>query len=355
MPSVLGTSGAERAVRWAERAVRVRVPATSANLGPGFDALGLALTLYDEVDVRVVRSGLHIDVSGEGAASVADAEEAHLVVRAMRAAFGELGAGQPPGLALRCVNRIPHGRGLGSSAAAIVAGVLAARALIGAGTGPDEALPLANALEGHPDNVAPCLYGGLTIAWLADERAGARDAGAGNGQPGAPPGTRDAAAPAVTARAVRLEPAAGITPVAIIAPDPVSTEVARGLLPARVSHADAARNAGRAALLVAALTAWPEALLDATEDLLHQDYRAAAMPVTRELVGRLRAAGVPAVVSGAGPSVLAFLLPGMSGPAGQGLDRLDSTVRETGIKWLISPLDVERQGASVAPGIASAR
>ena len=305
----------------------MRVPASSANLGPGFDALGLALSLSDEVEVRVVPSGLHIDVSGEGAADVTDAEEAHLIVRAMRAAFEDLGSGQPPGLALRCVNRIPHGRGLGSSAAAIVAGVLAARALAGAAAGPDEALPLASALEGHPDNVAPCLYGGLTIAWLAESPAGA-------------------------ARAVRLEPAAGIVPVVFIAAEPVSTEAARGLLPARVAHADAAWNAGRAALLVAALTACPGALLDATEDRLHQHYRAPAMPATRDLVGRLRAAGVPAVVSGAGPSVLAFLT---SGSYGHGLDTLDSIVRETGNEWRISPLDVERQGASVAPGVPSAR
>jgi len=312
---------------WDEEPVRVRVPATSANLGPGFDALGLALSLYDEVEVRVVPSGLHIDVSGEGASDVTDAEEAHLIVRAMRAAFDDLDSGQPPGIALRCVNRIPHGRGLGSSAAAIVAGVLAARALAGAPAGPAGALPLANALEGHPDNVAPCLYGGLTIAWLAESPAGA-------------------------ARAVRLEPAAGIMPVVFIAPRPVSTETARGLLPARVPHADAARNAGRAALLVAALTACPEALLDATEDRLHQDYRAPAMPAARDLVGRLRAAGVPAVLSGAGPSVLAFLT---SGSCGHGLDRLDSIVKETGNEWRISPLDVERQGASVAPGVPSAR
>jgi homoserine kinase len=312
---------------WDEEPVRVRVPATSANLGPGFDALGLALSLYDEVEVRVVPSGLHIDVSGEGAADVTDAEEAHLIVRAMRAAFDDLGSGQPPGIALRCVNRIPHGRGLGSSAAAIVAGVLAARALAGAAAGPEDALPLANALEGHPDNVAPCLYGGLTIAWLAEPPSGA-------------------------ARAVRLEPAAGITPVVLIAPEPVSTEAARGLLPARVPHADAARNAGRAALLVAALTTCPEALLDATEDRLHQDYRAQAMPATRDLVGRLRAAGVPAVVSGAGPSVLAFLT---SGSRGHGLDRLGSIVKETGNEWRISPLDVERRGASVTPGVPSAR
>jgi homoserine kinase len=166
------------------------------------------------------------------------------------------------------------------------------------------------------------------------------------------PGVTARAVPAVAARAVRLEPVAGIMPVVLIAPEPVSTEAARGLLPARVPHADAARNAGRAALLVAALTACPEALLDATEDRLHQDYRAQAMPATRDLVGRLRAAGVPAVVSGAGPSVLAFLT---SGSCGHGLDRMDSIVKETGNEWRISPLDVERQGASVAPGVSSAR
>ena len=243
----------------------------------------------------------------------------------MRAAFDDLAQaglvrGQPPGLALRCVNRIPHGRGLGSSAAAIVAGVLAARALAGADTAADAALALASELEGHPDNVAPCLYGGLTVAWLSGSRVSA----------------------------IRMEPLPGITPVAIIAPEPVSTEMARGLLPSEVPHADAARNAGRSALLVAALTARPDALLDATDDWLHQDYRAPAMPATHDLVRRLRAAGVPAVVSGAGPSVLAFLLNRTS-------EVVDSTVREAGIGWHISPLDVERRGASVASAVPSGR
>jgi len=304
-------------MRWVEEPVRACVPATSANLGPGFDSLGLALGLHDEVEARVLPSGLSVDVSGEGAADVADAGEKHLVVRAMRAAFDDLGVGQPSGLALRCVNRIPHGRGLGSSAAAIVAGVLAARALAGASVGPDDALPLASELEGHPDNVAPCLYGGLTISWMAGP----------------------------VARAVRLEPLAQITPVVVIPAAPVSTNVARGLLPAAVPHADAARNAGRAALLIAALTARPEALLDGTEDRLHQDYRAPVMPATHDLLGRLRAASLPAVVSGAGPSVLVLLV------SRHGLDKLDSIVRETGIEWRISPLDVERQGASAAPGV----
>ena len=318
---------------WTKDPVRVRVPATSANLGPGFDALGLALGLHDDVDAWVCESGLSIEISGEGA-DLAGAGEEHLVVRAMRAAFAVAG-GQPPGIGLRCVNRIPHGRGLGSSAAAIVAGILAARALAepgppaadGAGPLPDGALlGLATELEGHPDNVAACLGGGLTIAWTAD------------GQP----------------RMVRLEPLPEIRPVVCVAPAPVRTEVARRLLPDLVPHRDAAANAGRSALLVAALTQLPArqpetagTLLAATRDWLHQDYRVPAMPETGTLVGRLREAGIPAVVSGAGPSVLALL----SGPEKRDyrhhLDSLGSTVRETGIAWHISSLAVERQGARI--------
>lgn len=309
---------------WSRDPVVVRSPATSANLGPGFDALGLALTLHDEVEARVTDEGLSIEVSGEGElADLAGAGEEHLVVRSMRAAFGLLGA-QPPGLALRCLNQIPHGRGLGSSAAAIVAGILAARALAGDASQPCQAdLALATEFEGHPDNVAACLFGGLTIAWTHE------------GQP----------------RALRLEPEPGIVPVALIAPEPVSTEEARKLLPATVPHPDAVQNATRSALLIAALTTSAaearEALLAATEDRLHQEYRAPFMPATHDLVRRLRAARIPAVVSGAGPTVLAFL-PGDS--AGRdALGRLDSIAAETGSAWRISPLDVERHGASIRP------
>lgn len=332
-------------MEWGQGPVRVLVPATSANLGPGFDALGLALSLHDEVEARVTGSGLDIEVSGEGAAEVADAGEKHLVLRAMRMGFDDLGVPQPPGLALRCANRIPHGRGLGSSAAAIVAGLVAARALAGASTSPEDVLPLANFLEGHPDNVAPCLFGGLTIAWIA---------GQGTGRPPRPPDAQPApgAPSAGTARAVRLDPRPEVSAVVFVAPEPVSTSVARGLLPPAVPHADAARNAGRAALLVAALTAFPDALLDGTEDKLHQDYRAPAMPHSHDLVARLRAAGVPAVISGAGPSVLAFLT---EKPRQDGVKRLDSIAGETGIDWHISPLAVERRGASVAPGVPGAR
>ena len=145
----------------------IRAPASSANLGPGFDALGLALSLHDVAVARVTGGGLDIEVSGEGSGT-ADAGEAHLVVQAMRAAFDVLG-GQPPGLGLRSLNTIPHGRGLGSSAAAVVTGILAARGLAtdGAELLPDDAvLALATSLEGHPDNVAACLHGGLTISWV---------------------------------------------------------------------------------------------------------------------------------------------------------------------------------------------
>ena len=308
---------------WTTDVVRVRVPATSANLGPGFDALGLALSLYDEVEAWVCESGLSIEISGDGA-DLAGAGEDHLVVRAMRTAFAVTG-GQPPGLGLRCVNRIPHGRGLGSSAAAIVAGILAARALAGAGAArlPDGALlGLATGMEGHPDNVAACLGGGLTIAWTED------------GEP----------------RMARLEPTASIRPVICVGPAPVRTEVARRLLPDLVPHRDAAANAGRSALLVAALTqlpAEPGTLLAATRDWLHQDYRAGAMPETAALIGRLRTVGIPAVVSGAGPSVLALLGGPEKSDYRHHLDSLGSIVRETGIAWHISSLDVERQGARV--------
>ena len=308
---------------WIDEPVRVRVPATSANLGPGFDALGLALTLYDEVEARIIPAGLSIEISGEGA-DLADSGEEHLAVRAMRVAFAVTGA-QPPGIGLRCVNRIPHGRGLGSSAAVVVAGILAARALSAYGPDklPDAALlPLAADLEGHPDNVAACLGGGLTIAWTG---------------PGGP-------------RMVRLEPRPGVTPVVCVAPTPVRTDLARGLLPETVPHRDAAANAGRSALLVAALTqpgTRPEVLLDATRDWLHQDYRASAMSQTHALVRSLRAAGLPAVVSGAGPSVLAFLGARGGPDYRRDLDSLGSIVRETGIAWHISSLDVERQGARV--------
>jgi homoserine kinase len=336
-------------VNWAPAPAVVRVPATSANLGPGFDCFGLALALHDQVGARVTGGGLDIEIRGEGG-QTAGAGERHLVVTAMRAAFAAMG-GQPAGIALRCTNAIPHGRGLGSSAAAVVSGILAARALVadGADRLPDAGvLRLAVDLEGHPDNVAACLAGGLTVAWWPGG-AGAGGAGAGGAVaglvPGADvvPGTDGDARPV---RLLRLDVLAAVTAVACVAPTAMSTHEARLALPASVPHADAAANTARSALLLAALTSDPTVLFDATEDFLHQRYRAAAAPQTADLLARLRRAGVAAVVSGAGPSVLAL------GLANQppGLDVVDSIASETGIAWRVTPLKVDRQGATVQPG-----
>jgi homoserine kinase len=296
------------------RAVRVRVPATSANLGPGFDALGLALTLYDDVDVQVemAGSGLSIEVSGEGEETARRGED-HLIARTFRSAYALMG-GSVSSLRIRCVNRIPHARGLGSSSAATIAGILAARALHPHGHTftDDDVLALATRVEGHPDNVAPCLAGGLTIAWQTTDGA----------------------------RLTRLDVAPGIRPVALVPDSRLATERARGLLPEMVPHADAAANAGRAALLIAALTGAPDLLLDATEDRLHQTYRAPAMPQSLELVERLRGKGIAAVVSGAGPTVLALTFRD---------GEVDSIGTEVGSSWHIHPLDVAPHGASVQP------
>lgn len=290
--------------------VRVVVPATSANLGPGFDALGLGLGLHDVVEARATSGGLEVTVRGEGADRLPRSAR-HLVVRAMRATFAELG-GEPGGLSVSCTNRIPQGRGLGSSAAAVVAGVLAARALVPAGPerlGAEAALALAARLEGHPDNVAPCLLGGLTVAWSTP------DAGV---------------------RATRVDVHPGIRPVVCVPDAVLSTKAARGMLPATVPHVDAARTAGRAALLMEALTRRPDLLFDATEDLLHQPYREEAMPATLDLVRGLRSKGLAAVVSGAGPSVLVLAR-----------DDEVATV-EVPDGWDVRPLEVADRGARIS-------
>jgi homoserine kinase len=304
---------------WPAEPVTVQVPATSANLGPGFDSLGLALSLHDTVQARVLPSGLEVSVTGVGAAA-ADLAESHLVIRAMRAAFAVVGA-QPPGIAIYCRNEVPQGFGLGSSAAAIVSGLLAARALTGpdgAAALPDEALlNLAAEIEGHPDNVAACLCGGLTICWAS----------------------------AAGVEVAALNPLAAVTPVLCIPAEPLATEAARKALPAQVPHADAAANSARAALLIAALTLDPDLLLAGTRDFLHQQYRAEAMPATARLITRLRDAGIAAVVSGAGPAVLALTVAGSWPGAGE----VARIAGETGVSWQIMPLRVDADGAQVLP------
>ena len=260
--------------------VRVTVPATSANLGPGYDSLGLALDLRDSLEAEVTDAGLVVEVDGAGAGAV-PLDETHLVVRSMRAAFELLGE-QPPGLRLSCRNVVPHARGLGSSSAAIVGGVVLARALVAGGElllDDDAAFRLTAEIEGHPDNVAPAFHGGFVIS-------------------GSETGS--------DFWAVRASVDPRIGAVVFVPPTGVETKIARGLLPAQVPHAEAAAGAARTALLVAALAGQPEQLHRATRDYLHQEYRRPAMPDSLALVDALRADGVAAVVSGAGPTVLAF-------------------------------------------------
>lgn len=263
-------------MRIVRESVGVRVPATSANLGPAFDAMGLALAIHDTIDVRTTSGRTHVDVVGHGAGTLPTGED-HLVVRALRAGLDRAGAPQV-GLRLRCTNRVPHGRGLGSSAAAVVAGGLAARGLVEDPTVLDDTavLALATEFEGHPDNAAPALLGGATIAWV---------------EPAGP-------------RAVRIDVAPGLVPAVFVPDARLATSTARAVLPPRVPHADAAHNVGRAALLVVALAGRRDLLLPATEDRLHQVYRSDVMRPSLELLASLRDEGVPAVISGAGPSVL---------------------------------------------------
>jgi homoserine kinase len=290
-----------------EGPVRVSVPATSANLGPGYDCLGLSLDLRDELVGEVLAAGLEVSVEGEGADAV-PLDDSHLVVRAMNLAFDEMGE-RPPGLRLHCTNVIPHARGLGSSSAAIVGGIALARALVAGGSlllDDDAAFRLAAELEGHPDNVAPAWFGGFVISGRDDDGFWA---------------VGSSVDPRVSA-------------VVLVPPFSLSTEAARGLLPASVSHDDAAANSARAALLVAALGSAPEQLLRATRDLLHQEQRRPAMPETLALVDRLRAAGVPAVVSGAGPTVLVLC----SG------NQCDSVATHAPEGWWASAVTLDRAG-----------
>ena len=256
---------------------QVSVPASSANLGPGFDTLCLALDLRDRYAAQVLDDAtFDVDVSGEGSADI-KTDKNNLVIKAMLHGFEHMGQ-KPKGIALRQLNVIPHGRGLGSSAAAIIGGLALARSLVLGGEQllTDEAMiKLGTELEGHPDNIAAAVLGGATIAWTS---------GVGRGV------------------AIKVDPR--IKALVFIPEAHLSTSKARKLLPETIPHQDAVLNTSRAALLVHAIQSRPDLLLEATEDLLHQNYRAEAMPKSMALVTKLRAAGVPAMISGAGPSVL---------------------------------------------------
>jgi len=266
---------------------QISVPASSANIGPGFDCFGIALELRDRYAAQVLDDEtFDVDVTGEGADEVKK-DAKNLVIKSMLHGFEHMGA-KPRGIALRALNVIPHGRGLGSSASAIVGGLALARSLVLTGEqymSDEELITLATELEGHPDNVAAAFYGGATLAWSESKTSSVGD-------------TKN------IGRAVSLRVDDRIKALLLVPNNQLATAKARKLLPEIIPHQDAVLNSSRTALLVHALAERPDLLFIATEDLLHQKYRAQAMPKTIALVEKLRGAGLAAVVSGAGPSVM---------------------------------------------------
>ena len=297
--------------------IQVQVPATSANLGPGFDSFGLAFGMYDRYVAQILdEGGLDIDVTGEGSDEVPRTDK-NLLVKAINKGFDYLG-GRPKGLAVRALNVIPHGRGLGSSASAIVGGLVLARSLVLTGTDKmsDEVLlNLATEMEGHPDNVAAALYGGATIAW------------------------QDLVKAKSVAHAVHLPVDPRIKVMAFIPASALATSKARKMLPESIPFADAQRNTSNAAIMTQALTIRPDLLFTATEDFLHQSYRQEAMPSSFALMTKLRAAGIAAFISGAGPTVLALHT--------EGDDETTQLARAGGAKFGGKSLEIASRGATL--------
>lgn len=258
----------------------VTVPGSSANLGPGFDTLGLAVGIYDTVEVEVTESGLEVEIFGEGAADL-PRDNSHLVVKAIRSGLKAADA-EAPGLRVVCNNTIPQSRGLGSSAAAAVAGVVAANALAGSPLDDDAVVQLASEFEGHPDNAGASVLGGGVVSWTDIPVDGSKP----------------------VYRAVRIPVDPSIKAVALVPDFHASTNAVRKVLPSHVTHTDARFNVSRTAVMTAALQSHPELLWEGTRDRLHQPYRADVLPVTSEWVNRLRNRGYAAYLSGAGPTAM---------------------------------------------------
>jgi homoserine kinase len=297
--------------------MQVQVPATSANLGPGFDAFGLALTMHDRYVAQILDDViLDIDITGEGSDDLPQSDK-NLLVKAIYKGFDFLG-GRPKGLAVRALNVTPHGRGLGSSASAIVGGLVLARALVLNGEdkmSDKHLLSLATEMEGHPDNVSAALFGGATISWTQLVKG------------------------KIKADAVHLNVDTRVRAIAYVPEKHLATSKARKMLPESIPFADAVRNTTNAALLGHALTLRPDLLFMATEDFLHQSYRADAMPESFALVNKLRGAGVAAFISGAGPSVLALHTGDQS--------EVEELKLAGGTGFVAYPLEIASQGATL--------
>lgn len=299
----------------------IQVPATSANLGPGFDSAGIAVQLYDELQFQTTEAGFSAEIDGEGQ-NYLPTDARHLIISQIRMRLETLGW-HLPGLKLKAINRIPHSRGLGSSAAAHIAAAMAVKALLppDAGITDEDLLQWASEAEGHPDNVAPAVYGGLTFSWKNNEASGD------------------------SFRATRIAPHPELTPVVAIPSKPLSTAAARTLLPATVPYADAVANASRAALLAPAMTRDLELLMAATEDWLHQQYRQPSMPETLEHITALRAQEHAAVVSGAGPTLCVFTAG--TAEADAVVNVLEQRAAKSSQHWDVRILPVDTQGATM--------
>jgi homoserine kinase len=290
--------------------VHIRVPASSANLGSAFDCAGLGLDLWDDIYVRIVdERGIRVDVAGVGE-GVLPGDCSHLVAQAMKLGFDALNV-HPSGIRIRCVNHIPHGQGLGSSAAAIIGGFFAARALVVDGPSllsDTQLLTEALALESHPDNLSGSLFGGLSIAWV--------DA---NG----------------TAQHSTFAPHSDIDVTMCIPSTIAPTREARAALPSEIPLTDVVVNLGASAMLVYAMTVDPSFLFAATRDAIHQHRRKMCFSPSLDLMDALRSAGIPAVISGAGPAVLAFAA----------VEQVAAFVPDE--DWHIAPMGIAQRGAHV--------
>ena len=265
-----------------ERSVRVRVPATSANLGPGFDALGVACTLYNEMTLTLTHEkGLHISARGEGAAYI-PGDERNIVWKSIQYLLQRADRAEEfQGAKIRMNNRIPLSRGLGSSATAIVAGLTAANAIVGSPFDRQDLLQLATDIEGHPDNVAPAIFGGFTVNTVTNGHV----------------------------ECFSFLPRIFMRFVVMVPDFYLSTKSAREVLPSEVPMKDAVFNVSHAAMMVAALARGSEKHLgNAFEDALHQNYRASLIPGMFDVFAAAKKAGAyGAVLSGAGPCLIAFV------------------------------------------------
>ena len=264
-----------------ERTIRVRVPGTSANCGPGFDSLGLACDIYNDLELTLTTGpGLEIEMSGEGAENI-PCDERNICWQSVQLLLDRAGVTEFKGARIHMLNRVPLSRGLGSSATAIVAGLKAANVIIGNRYNRHELLQFANEIEGHPDNVAPAIYGGFTINTVTEGHV----------------------------ECFSLMPKLRLELVVAVPDFPLSTRKAREVLPEKVTRQEAVYNISRAAMLAAALVRGNERFLKtAFDDALHQPYRAALIPGMYEVFRAAREAGaIGANLSGAGPCLIAYV------------------------------------------------